>query len=63
MENLVKETTKQPILQDSILLKFAEAIETDTDWVESLLCAICEWTVSSETIEATYHQYLLLGEV
>ena len=37
MENLVKETTKQPILQDSILLKFTEAIETDNDWVESLL--------------------------
>ncbi len=62
MENLVKETTKQPILQDSILLKFTEAIETDTDWVESLLYAICEWTVSSETIEGTYHQYLILGE-
>lgn len=62
MENLLREQSIGIADCDSILSSFKKAVELDGDWINALLKTICEWTISSESVDGAEYQYLILGE-
>lgn len=62
MGNLLTEKNMKSAREDLIVTQLKQSLVSDGDWIDGLLKAICEWTVSFESLDGFEYQYLILGE-